>query len=94
MIEWTRPAIEQLDQSYDYIASTNSEAVAANVVERIVEAVQRLNLFPLSGRPGRVAETRELVVSDLPFIVAYAITERRVLILAVYHTARQWPESF
>ncbi len=52
MIEWTEPAIGQLNQSYDYIASTNNEAVAANVVERIVEAVQRLSLFPLSGRLG------------------------------------------
>ncbi len=94
MIEWTEPAIQQLNQSYDYIALTNSEAVASHLVEHILASVHRLATFPLSGRRGRVPETRELVVSDTPFIVAYTIEGGRVVVLAVYHSARQWPETF
>jgi plasmid stabilization system protein ParE len=48
----------------------------------------------MSGRPGRVPGTRELVISDTPFIAAYAIEKARIVILAVYHGAQQWPESF
>jgi plasmid stabilization system protein ParE len=35
-----------------------------------------------------------LVITDAPFIVAYTIEDSRILILAVYHSARQWPETF
>jgi toxin ParE1/3/4 len=94
VIEWTEPATQQLSQTYDYIALTNNETVAARIVEHILAAVQRLATFPLSGRKGRVPETRELVVIDTPFIVAYALREGQILILAVYHSARQWPETF
>ena len=94
MIEWAEPAIQQLNQSYDYIVLTNSEAVATRVLEHILNRVQRLATFPLSGRRGRVLDTRELVIADTPFIVAYTIEQDRVLVLAVYRAARQWPETF
>jgi plasmid stabilization system protein ParE len=94
VIEWTEPAIQQLNQSYDYIALTNSETVAVRVVEHILASVKRLAVFPQSGRRGRVPQTRELVITDAPFIVAYTIEDSRILILAVYHSARQWPETF
>lgn len=94
MIVWTELAIQQLDQSYDYIALTNSETVASQVAEHILASVQRLATFPRSGRRGRVPDTRELVVPDTPFIIAYTIEEDRIVVLAVYHSARQWPETF
>lgn len=46
----------------------------------------------MSGRPGRVPGIRELVISNTPFIAAYAIENDRIVILAVYHGAQQWPE--
>jgi plasmid stabilization system protein ParE len=46
----------------------------------------------MSGRSGRVPGTRELVISDTPFIAPYAIDRDRIVILAVYHGAQQWPE--
>lgn len=49
---------------------------------------------PLLGRPGRVENTQELVVTKLPYIVAYQVTPSAVEILAVIHTARLWPENF
>jgi len=94
VIEWTDSAVQQLNQSYEYIALTNSEEVARRIVEHILDSVQRLATFPQSGRRGRVPDTRELVISDTPFIVAYTIEADHILILAVYHSARQWPEMF
>jgi len=94
MIEWTEQAARQLDQAHDYIALSNSEAVAAQITMRIVTGIQRLAAFPMSGRPGRVPGTRELIISDTPFIAAYAIEKARIVILAIYHGAQQWPESF
>jgi toxin ParE1/3/4 len=94
MIEWTEQAIRQLDQAHDYIALSNSEEIAARITMQIVTSVQQLAAFPMSGRAGRVRDTRELVISNTPFIAAYAIEKTRIVILAVYHGAQHWPEGF
>jgi toxin ParE1/3/4 len=56
---------------------------------QIVTSVQQLATFPMSGRSGRVPGTRELVISNTPFIAAYAIDQDRIVILAVYHGAQK-----
>jgi toxin ParE1/3/4 len=94
MIEWTEQAIRQLDHAHDYIALSNSEEVAARITTRIVTTIQQLASFPMSGRSGRVPDTRELVISGTPFIAAYTIDQDRIVVLAIYHGARQWPEAF
>ncbi len=94
MIEWTEQATRQLDQAHDYITLSNSEEIAARIRMQIVTSVQQLATFPMSGRAGRIPGTRELVISNTPFIAAYAIDQNRIVILAVYHGAQQWPEVF
>jgi toxin ParE1/3/4 len=94
MIEWTEQASGQLDQAHDYIAISNSEDVAARITMQILSSVEKLASFPMSGRPGRVKGTRELVIPKTPFIAAYAIEKTRIVILALYHGAQKWPEAF
>ena len=88
IIEWTEQAIRQLDQAHDYIALSNSEKVADRITTQIVNSVQHLARFPMSGRSGRVPGTRELVISNTPFIAAYVVDHERVVVLAVYHGAQ------
>ncbi len=87
---WSHGAIEDLKHLRAYIARDNPFA-AADVSERILEAVERLRQFPAMGRPGRVANTRELVVPGTPLILPYTVTDRGVEIIAVLHGARTWP---
>lgn len=94
MIEWTLQAVRQLDQVHDYIKQANNEGVADRVRWRIIESVERLEAYPMLGRIGRVEGSRELVISDLPFIIAYKKSEKRLVILAIYHAARKWPDAF
>ena len=94
MIKWTEHATQQLHQAHDYITLSNNEEVAAQMIMQIVMAVQQLAAFPMSGKAGRVPGTRELVISNTPFIAAYAIDKVDIVILAVYHGAQRWPESF
>jgi len=94
VIQWTEQATQQLDQAHDYIALSNSKEVAARITMQIVTSVQQLAAFPMSGRAGRVPGTRELVISNTPFIAAYAIEKADIVILAVYHGAPHWPEGF
>jgi len=93
-IEWAEQAVRQLDQAYDYIALSNSEEAAVRITARIVDTIQRLAAFPMSGRTGRVPGTRELVIPNSPFIAAYTVDRARIVILAIYHGAQQWPQAF
>jgi addiction module RelE/StbE family toxin len=94
MIEWTEQALRQLDNAHNYIAFSNGEEVATRITTLIVSTIQQLASFPMAGRSGRVRDTRELVISNTPFIAAYAVDHDRVVILAIYHGAQQWPEAF
>jgi addiction module RelE/StbE family toxin len=91
-VVWTEPALCHLEAIGDYIATENPVA-AARVLHRISEATKLLAAHPRSGRLGRVAATRELVVTRTPYIVAYSIRDPDIQILAVYHSARKWPDA-
>jgi toxin ParE1/3/4 len=94
VIKWTEQATQQLDHAHDYIALSNNKAVATRITMQIATGVQQLAAFPMSGKIGRVPGTRELVISNTPFIAAYAIDKADIVILAIYHGAQPWPESF
>ena len=70
-----------------------SPRAAILVDERISAAIGTLAHFPESGRPGRVAGTRELVIGRTPYIAAYAVLESKVRVLRILHGAQIWPDS-
>jgi toxin ParE1/3/4 len=59
--------------------------------ERIIDQIQLLTQFPQLGRLGRVTGTRELVISETPFVVAYRIGADAVRVLRILHGAQRWP---
>lgn len=59
--------------------------------QRIAVATRRLAEFPGLGRPGRLAQTRELVVPGTPYVVPYTVKGDTVHILAVLHHSQRWP---
>jgi plasmid stabilization system protein ParE len=89
-VHWLRLALRDIEESADYIAQDDIEA-AKRVVERIWKSGQSLATMPAKGRPGRVAGTRELVLPGIPFFIAYRVKQKRIQILRVIHTARDWP---
>ena len=92
-IVWTRSAGESLNAIFDFILADNPGA-ALDVCDRIERSVRPLAEFPGSGRPGRVPDTRELILADLPDIIVYSHDDNEVTILAIRHAAREWPDTF
>jgi len=92
-IVWREVAILSLERARTYIAQDNP-AAALRVYDRILNSVRNLADMPNIGRPGRVEDTRELVVPDTPYIVAYTVFDEQVVIIAVQHSAQKWPERF
>lgn len=68
---WAQCALFDRDAIFDHIEAENPIA-AIHVDEQIGLAVRCLVDFPESGRPGRVAGTRELVITRTSYIAAYA----------------------
>ncbi len=58
--------------------------------ELFSKAAARLAAHPLLGRSGRIPGTRELILHK-SYCLVYAIEQETVWLLALVHTARQWP---
>jgi toxin ParE1/3/4 len=89
---WSRFALNDRQDVFSYIEAENPSA-AVHVDEQIADAAQRLLDFPDSGRPGRVAGTRELVIHRTPYVAAYLVDGDTVRILRVLHGAQMWPDE-
>ena len=73
-IAWSPLALSDRDGIFTHIEADNPAAAIA-IDERIVAAISRLRDFPESGRIGRLAGTRELVIVGTPYIAAYQPVE-------------------
>lgn len=92
-IVWTEPARQDLRGIFEYIAEENPKA-ARSFLSEIKERVCVLVDEPQLGRVGRVEGTRELVLTGTHYILPYRVKSQQIQILAVFHTSRQWPDSF
>ncbi len=88
-VVWTRPALRQLGEAREYIAIDNPEA-ASRQIDLIEKSVSQLAIFPMMGRTGMRAGTREFPVTGTPYILVYRIAKSSLQILTVLHGARNW----
>ena len=86
---WTPEAQQDRADIWDYIAAHNPHA-AARIDELFSHAAARLAEHPKLGRPGKIAGTRELIPHE-SYRLVYEIGQETVWLLALVHTARQWP---
>ena len=88
-IVWTETAINDLDHIYQYIA-LDSEVYARALVDELFSSVDRLELFPKSGRIvpeiGK-PQVREILIGNYRLI--YDIKNSSIQILTVVHGARK-----
>lgn len=88
---WFKRAIRDLELAKGYIIQDNPRA-ARQVVARIKDKVSLLSEQPGIGRPGRVPNTKELVIDRTPYILPYRVRDNKIEILRVLHAARRWPK--
>ncbi len=86
-IRYRAQALADLGAIHEFIAETNVTA-ADRVIHKVHKSINRLKMFPLSGRAGLVDGTRELIVMGLPYIIVYVPETEFVDIIAVFHGAR------
>ena len=91
---WSPEAVADLAALRAYIEQ-DDPAAAQRVALHIIRNVETLlTENPGMGRPGRVPETRELVIPRTPYIVPYRVVGDTIQVLRVFHGARRWPDAF
>ena len=88
-IRWAGSAEGDLTQICDYLQGRDSPAAARRTAISIHKAIRSLVRFPRRGRIGPEPGTRELIVTNLPYLVVYRIREDVVEILRILHGAEQ-----
>ena len=91
-LRWTPRALRRLESIWGSIAPENL-AAADRIMQRIVDAAETLAAHPAMGRPGRIMGTRELVLADTSYLIAYRVSETEIASLTVLHAAQRWPEE-
>ena len=93
MIRWLPKAQENLEDELQRVAEEN-ETAAKRIVIVVKSRVETLEQFPESGRPGRVAGTRELVIAEFSYILPYRVRGGVVEILRFFHTSQKMPKRW
>ncbi|MBB3612857.1 type II toxin-antitoxin system RelE/ParE family toxin [Rhizobium sp. BK602] len=90
-LAWTPEARADRHAIYSYIEADNA-AAALTLDELFVKRSTQLAAYPLTGRPGRVSGTRELVVHR-NYLLIYDLVDETVRIIRILHAAQQWPPN-
>lgn len=88
-VRWTPEAEQDRSDVWDCIAGDNPLA-AVRMDELFSDAAAKLADFPHIGRTGKIPGTRELIPHE-SYRLVYEVEGETLWILAVVHTARQWP---
>lgn len=92
MIVWARPAKNSFLDHLGFLQDRSPKA-AVNVSQAIMKQIKKLEQNPHMGRPGRWEDTRELVITKYPYIVAYRLKVDIIEILYIHHSRQDWPST-
>jgi len=90
-VRWTPQAADDLQAIHDFIARDSLRYARAEI-ERILAAVDQLELFPESGRivpEYRREDVRELI--ERPYRIVYRTHQEAVVVLMVFRASRLIP---
>lgn len=90
-IRYTKLALAHFQELKRTSTEQFGASVARATVAKVHQSIEDLTRFPERGRAGRIAGTRELIITGTPFIVAYHLDHDEVQVLAILHGARAWP---
>ena len=88
---WTPEARADRADIWDSIVADSPNA-AVRMDGLFSDAAESLEDFPMRGRSGRISGTRELIPRE-SYRLVYEVDGETVWVLALVHTARQWPPT-
>ena len=93
-LRWTTQAVEDLEAIRNFIAN-DSVAYADLAVTRLLEAVERLEHFPRSGRiVPELSDPQLREIIESPYRIVYRVLDEGVEILTVFSASRLFRSAF
>ncbi len=93
MIRYADAADADLAHIKRYLTPRAGVTITSRVLNTILTSIDRLERSPMRGRSGRVAGTRELLITRYPYLVIYEVDGADVTIARIMHTRQQWPPN-
>ena len=90
-VRWTHSSREDLVDIHDYYATEVDSRLADQILLRIDDEVNFLQVFAMRTRLGRLAGTRELVLTTVPYIACVVVEEQIVHVIGIVHSSQKYP---
>ena len=92
-VYWSDTALKHLVAIFDYI-SRDSNLYAERVIDRLTRRSEQIAQFPRSGREvPEFDDDRVREVVEPPYRIVYRLSDDRIDILAVVHSAQSAPAA-
>lgn len=88
-INWSQPALADLEAIYDFIARDSSQ-YAVRFVRRLLEAIERLASLPMRGRIVPEGDGRHREIFEPPYRIVYRVEDDVVHVIRLVHGARDF----
>jgi toxin ParE1/3/4 len=89
-LRWSAAARHDFIEARDFIASENPAAARSWAI-RIRRSVHRVHRFPLAGQALEQTGLRATTVPGTSHRIVYAVQPDAIVIVALWHGAREWP---
>ena len=89
-VRWTKIAKDDFEAAFHYISKDNPK-LTKKLGVRLLSVLATLEEHPHAGRPGRVAETKEFIISGTPYVLIYTVKKDLLAIVSFLHSSRRWP---
>ena len=89
-VKLSKTAFHDLGQIAEYYEEQQT-GLGGRFLEYFKISRDKLTDFPNAYRSGLKPNTREMVLSEFPFIIVYRVTGLEVIIVTVYHQSKQVP---
>jgi len=90
LLKWSEYARYKYTEQIKYIALRNPNA-AEEIEANIENTLNRILIYPHSGRIGRYPDTFECLVNKTHLIIVYKIHKEVITVLNILHTAQDYP---
>lgn len=90
-VDLTPRAYQDINEIVDYIADQSGTARAESIRKRILAGLKLLKGMPTIYRLStKLPSGRDLLFNGLPYVAPFEIVGQRVIVIAVYHSRRDW----